>query len=252
MTLTAAQLSDLTERVNDRRREFSIDRLHPLSAGEVRLLHQVVWEWEEEQPPAEDDEARQQAYDNGYQEGLIAAETKAHDEAFTRGFKYALERQRVNGHTDDPDPITEPPQADTWSGASNEKLTWTELSGENGAKQAGVGRESLADAIADFTSTPKEQVIQTLDSMGIGREPSPISPTAAATLGPEHVIVTPLVPRRAALPDPDEARANIAVMLAQGNAEHGFDFTPRAKGNGNLKPSRPEGSRPRGRKPRQA
>lgn len=91
--LTKEQLGELTQRVNDRLDEFPtvFDHIHP---GVVRLVHDVIREWEESST-----DIGSSHYDEGYQAGLIAAETKAHDEAFTRGFNYGVEQTKAKQTT---------------------------------------------------------------------------------------------------------------------------------------------------------
>lgn len=249
MSLTKEQLTGLTELLNERRREFSIDRLHPLSPGEVRLILCAVEEWQLDQDMEvveEYAESRKQAYDNGYQDGLVAAETKTHDQAFTRGFEYGV--KIAKDKAEDFDSQAEAHALATEGVNEGYNKGWQdgrisrerELALLNGGSQNDV--EEYSDSTeADGDHGPDGDYLQETEGEKAeyfethpeerpeynswdGNQPAPISPTAAATLGPEHTVVTPLVPRRNAEFVPG------GVTLG-GNREPQFDFTPKPMGN---------------------
>ena len=101
--LTTEQLQDLTERINARLVEFGRDVFKETSPGVVRLTYDVIAEWRED-----NDDDRMSAYQEGYREGHIAAETKSHDQAFTLGYKAGLEAAKRAPVADKP---TEPQPA---------------------------------------------------------------------------------------------------------------------------------------------
>lgn len=89
-SLSKDDLAELTTQINERIAEWEFPENHSriierLPRGIVRLAYDVIAEWWVENSALVDE-----AYERGYREGLMNAETKAHDKAFTQGFDYGI------------------------------------------------------------------------------------------------------------------------------------------------------------------
>lgn len=79
----------------------------------------------------------------------------------------------------------------------------------------GIGAEHNGNGKHEEPEPPEYEAYDDEHEELVQWQPVTPSPQASATLGPEHVIVTPLKAR----PDPDIARGRLAQALANGSAE---------------------------------
>lgn len=217
MTLSKDELAELTHLINARRDELA-HGLSRLSAGEVRMAHDVFIEWLEGQPATAPNTDRVDHIDT-------YALTDAYQFGYARG-REAMQRELGVDNVGDSSPrlVTNSapePDEDASAGPDHPDAKWRDL------------MRDMDEAMA---------------------EPPPISDEATATLGPENVVVTPLKTPNSAgrfltLPSPDQARENVAAALAAangGNGDHAFDFTPRHKAGRHNAP-KGKGQEPSGR-----
>lgn len=212
---TNDEIRELTERVNARLAEWEFPPgvgFLQFSRGHVRLIADVLDTWADEQddegPVEEYVEARRQAYNAGYEAAkremlapeMSPAREEAEDKRDAAQFQKRVLANVANGR---------PAFADTG-----------DLLGEQTAQEwqalSGVAMEAL-EADRQASAPVREALEQLVHGNTPLAEPEPVpelSAQAAATLGPEHTLVTPLIPRRA---------APVAQALATGV----FDLTPR-------------------------
>lgn len=169
MTLSKDELAELTRLINERRDELA-HGLSRLSAGEVRMAHDVFIEWLEGQPATAPATDRHESIDS-------YALTDAYQFGYARG-REAMQRELGADNAGDTSPrlVTNSapePDEDTSAGPDHPDAEWRDL---------------MRDVVSPLHSP-----------VGVGR---------------------------GALPDPDQARANIATMLAQANGDQHFDLMP--------------------------
>lgn len=219
MSITNEQLAELTERINSRLDEFDVVSMPTLSKGVIRLVHEVIWEWLDDQPTPErvapvEEYTLTDGYHFGYQRG-----------------REAMRRELLPRH-----------QSGTGDEAEDKRLVTNSEPDYDPDPDGSIADAAYREAVEELVGKDAIDAFDNPNPLGY----PPISEQAAATAAvaahdangggnsPEHVVVTPLVPRRSAVPSPNEARDNVAAMVAAGGAA--FDYTPR-----------PRGDKPRGR-----
>lgn len=173
-SISNERLQEFTDLINQRLKEFDSPHMPRLSAGIVRVAHDVIKQWYEER---EEGWAMQRISEvtitaemamklsqQGYERGVAAAQRNKHDQAFD--FPEG-EPPATNGFTRIPEaePTPEPDPHPLRSGQADDPY----------------GIRGM------FSEKP--------DAPPIAPSQAPIgviSPTVAATLGPEHTMVTPL------------------------------------------------------------
>jgi hypothetical protein len=208
MTLTKEELTELTRLINERRDELE-HGLSSLSPGDVRMAYDVLIEWLEGQAattPAPSPDR------------VESIDTYALSDAYHFGFERGKEAMRreldVDNSGDSSSRLVtnsapEPRPEDSWDGdvsPDHPDAKWRDL---------------MRDLDVAIAAAPRE-------------DPPKVHPEGSRKLTSTP---PPIGPNR--LPDPDQARANIANALAavnEGNGNHAFDFTPSPRLRGHNAP----------------
>ena len=226
-SLSADQVKDLTQRINERFAEFDVEGSRVfewVTPGVVRLVFDVVEEWQ-----GEDEDCTEDAQ--------VANVTAIHDKAFTEGWKAGrismraelglLEkaggwvepqdqgqrlvpspsiiinqgqlRADIRDHTAYPRLDDHPNGADVFAGVHpvtggpDQSLSVVAVADDPLRYVGSNGHH--ADELELSTATVVTLGAAHTGGNGIRHHAEP-SPAAVATLGPEHTVVTPIVPRR--------------------------------------------------------
>lgn len=240
MGLSSEKLQELTEEVNARYEEFGKPLIFPpLTPGAVRVAYDAIGEWERKQNTAALEDhanAYNNAYERGYEHGYAEAErvTKpvhAPDDDGPDPDALAADWPAMPDLADGVDHFAEHPVAgepelapsvpeadapDTGDVAWDWEDTAANLAALSEPEPEAPPK---SDVRSERVADPK--LATALELPSNGHAPA-LSAQAAATLGPEHTVVTPLdkpIGRaRDPLPDPDVARLRLAKAVAEAGA----------------------------------
>lgn len=252
MSLTVEQVNDLVRRYAARMDEFRRGISH-LSDGEMRIVYEVIEEWQMEAQRGvealEDFAANQriEAYQRGVAQGRAEAAVvrfKLATDSEGRTVEHtpwqrpdtsedakdtAIERRRESTAGDDLDRLTreeerEMPSIDEVTGISDDvdpahdetdpatQMDYADDSIDPDDDEAKWDFEDTEANLAALSGLPPRPTLSVKDAL---------SPQAAATLGPEHTVISPLRSPvgagRGKLPHPDMARERLAQALAKGS-----------------------------------
>lgn len=219
------QLQDLVNLCNNRLREFGPDTLPPLSWGMVRLLLGAVEEWQQAQDEDVLEEyanARLQAYEKGYDAGLRdAAGTPDFDGGFythtNKGHPIHINgdpnmsEETANALSEMADKVFEQmdTKADKAIAKAYEQWDVNAITAAIVANNPDVFDQATGVSDDDWCGPDEDEEAEPNDydpmldfgSSDPNAPATPLSREVAATLGPEHTIVTPLhspvAPKRA-------------------------------------------------------
>lgn len=201
--LSKEQLTELTERVNERIAEWEFPRnfsgiIEKLPPGVVRLVADAIEEWQCANPlpmaelssPGIGDTDMMDGYHIGWERGREALREELKQVTFdAEQARFAVEVEKLRADIAEmgkhwPSLEDQPNGADVFAGVHP-------VAGAPEPVTPEVAVQSAPDVIAPLP----EPVVIPIVTNGNGHHAEP-SPAAVAALGPEHTVVTPIVPRR--------------------------------------------------------
>ncbi len=208
-SLKREQLTELTERINERVAEWRLLEIlafgPQLAPGLIRSIYDVIEEWQGE-ADAEELAERER----------VANVTAIHDKAFTEGWKAGREsirrEQALINDNHDAGARAELLARNGSNGVPAPCLAETQEECDARIAEANTAAKSAVDSIIKVARVAGTNVPASTNFAHVNT--APVSDEAVASLGPEHTLVTPLKSRTLA-----EVDADTVQTAARGSAD---------------------------------